>query len=922
MSCLDDSTVVRLLSGRLDDSLRSRVEQELARCRRCAALVAEVVRGSSMLQLEPKHEPSSPGEARDLADLAGDPRSSRYDVGAEIARGGMASIVGAFDRRLSRSIAMKLLERDDPVLARRFAREIRITASLQHPGIVPVYDSGRLPDGRQFYAMRYVQGATLEQAISGCRTTRDRLGLLASVLAVAEAVGYAHEQGVIHRDLKPSNVLVGPFGETVVIDWGLARIDRAADDTPDGPDGPDGSDPAGDPLATRRGSVLGTPRYMAPEQARGEPATCRSDVYAIGAILYHTLTGAPPIMSDDISLILERVARAEVRPLSQVAPALPGDLVAIVGRAMMNQPELRYANAGELAADLRRFQTGQLVGAYSYSRRDLVRRFVHRHRATVALAALFAIALGAGGIVSVRRVVDEGERAEFARARAEQERRGAEDLVQYLVHDLRQKLATVGRLDVLSGVADRVEGYYLTTAAGRAELPEALIERAALDDLRAAVGNAAGDAAATARYLEHGLALLDRVPWTSRSNEVRAELIGGQAGQLAQAGRFEQARARSLEAVALHRQTSSEVPEQRRRQLQNVAIRLRAAASYADRLGDTRSAEREWKEAADIFERLRSADPGDREALLRLAEIEMFVGQSRYRRGLLAEARDALRSAVVDSQALIAHEPKHERFAYVFTWSCVALADTHYALGEWAEAGRLLERAREAATAMVAIEPASATWQSALARAEMELGTVAVAASDWTIAAQHFSAARVTYEQLVTRDPRSRDHRRAAALAIAQLADAETALGHTEAARSAWHAALDHFARLATLNIPDARLEWAYGLRGYAALERSSGRLAVAHEAIERALDIVQTTPAAGDLPGLVYYRAAVLAEAGASYAANHRATEALTMWRRAAELLHGLAAHGPLASDWAKLLREVEAKLVPPAHQARPERR
>jgi len=223
---------------------------------------------------------------------------------------------------------------------------------------------------------------------------------------------------------------------------------------------------------------------------------------------------------------------------------------------------------------------------------------------------------------------------------------------------------------------------------------------------------------------------------------------------------------------------------------------------------------------------------------------------------------------------------------------------------------------------MVAIEPASATWQVALARAEMELGTVAVAASDWTIAAQYFAAARVTYEQLVTRDPRSRDHRRAAALAIAQLADAEAALGHLDAARSAWRAALDHLAQVAALNIPDARLEWAYGLRGYAALERSSGRLAAAQGAIARALDIVQSTPSAGDLPGLVYYRAAVITEAGALYAADHRVTEAMKMWRRAADLLHGLATRGPMASDWAKLLRDVEAKLAPLARDARSEQR
>src|SRR6185503_10607809 len=338
--------------------------------------------------------PHSGCELDDQSDRSGDDRVSRYLLGAEIARGGMGTIFGAFDRRLTRSIAIKRLERDDSALAARFAREIRITASLQHPGIVPVYDSGSLPDGQPFYAMRHVQGTTLEHAISECHTDRERLGLLVPVLAAAEAVAYAHERGIIHRDLKPSNILVGPFGETVVIDWGLARIDGSVDDAPR-------AEPAADPVTTSFGSVLGTPRYMAPEQARGEIATRRSDVYALGAILYHTLTGLAPLSGDSVEAILERAARAEVRPLAEVAPGLPGDLIAIVGRAMANAPELRYASAGELAADLRRFQTGQLVGAYSYSRRDLVRRFVRRHRAVLALAVVFAIVLGGGGTLGI-----------------------------------------------------------------------------------------------------------------------------------------------------------------------------------------------------------------------------------------------------------------------------------------------------------------------------------------------------------------------------------------------------------------------------------------------------------------------------------------------------------------------------------------
>jgi tRNA A-37 threonylcarbamoyl transferase component Bud32/tetratricopeptide (TPR) repeat protein len=907
MTCLDDSTIVRLLAGRLDDSQRSRVEDELGRCGRCAALVAEVARGSSRIHIEPSC-PTSP----EVQDLDEPDNEARYLLGAEIARGGMGTIFAAFDRRLSRSIAIKRLACDDPLLGARFAREIRITASLQHPGIVPVYDSGRLPEGRPFYAMRHVPGRTLQQAIGDCRSDGERLGLLVSVLAVAEAVAYAHERGIIHRDLKPSNVLVGPFGETVVIDWGLARIDDVVlDDLLD-------PEPARDPATTRQGTVLGTPRYMAPEQARGEPATRRSDVYALGAILYHTLTGAPPVAGDDVDDVLEQVARAEVRPLAQISSGLPGDLIAIVERAMANRPELRYASAGDLAADLRRFQTGQLVGAYSYSRGDLVRRFVRRHRAAVAVAALFAVALAAGSAFSVHRIVAEREQAEMERASAERERHGAEDLVTYLLHELRAKLATVGRLDVLSGVADRVDAYYATTAAGRAELPDAISERAALYDLRAAVANAAGDGAATERYLDQGLALLDRVDASPRSEEIRAELLGSKAVRLADGGDFARSRALALESVALHRQASSQNPEDRRRRQLNLAFRLAGAAWAADRLGDADDAEREWKEAAGVLEQLRAEGHADSEVALRLAHIEMELGQSRYRRGLPHEAADALQRALTDSQALLAREPKNERVADVFAWSCLSLADVHHATGELAEADRRYEQARATATAMIAIEPASATWQVTLARADMDLGTIALERADWAGAATRFDTASIAYEHLVSRDPTSRFYRRAAAVTIAQLAEADAAMGRTEAARSAWLAALSHLAQLAASNGSEARLEWAYGLRGYAALERQSGRPTKTDEAIEHALRLVEDTPAEKDRPVHTFYRAAVLAELGSSRAAHHRVTEAHQAWSRAAELLRGLARRTPLETDWAKQLKDIEAHLVPAMHGVR----
>ena len=906
--CLDDSTILRFVSGKLHEPARQAVEHEIGSCGRCAALVAELLRGGAALHVEspetdtPEFEPTG----ADWGAFGGS--LSRYVLGPVIARGGMGTILAAFDRRLVRSVAVKRMDRNDPVLVERFRREIRVTASLQHPGIVPIYDAGVLDDGRLFYAMRHVPGGTLEQAMMECHGEGKRLSLLASVLAAAEAVAYAHERGIIHRDLKPSNILVGPFGETVVIDWGLAGIEDAVDAGAGADLAHDGAPMT--PMMTRRGSVLGTPRYMAPEQARGEPATPQSDVYALGALLYHTLSGVPSVAGTEVTAVLERVSRAEVLPLREIAPALPGDLVAVVERAMALEPEARYAGAGELAADLRRFQTGQMVAAHRYSRGDMVRRFVKRHRAAVIVAALLISVLAVGGMLSVRGIVRERLRAEDERSLAERERAGAENLVKFLLFELRARLSTVGRLDVLAGVADRVEAYYVNSVAGRAESPEALRERAALNDLRAAVSRAGGDAATADRYLEYGLALLDRAPVTAASDEVRGDLISSKALRATQTGDYARSRALYLEAAALYRSAAVE-PASNRRQLDlKIAGRLGAAADAAERQGSPLDAERDWKQAADLLEALQAHDPEDIEPAKDLCRLRLVVGQRHYRRGLRDSAESSLRAALAAGEKLAARAPKDNDVEKYIGQAAIALADLRYRGGDVNEARRLREQALEVATTMLAVEPASAYWQHEKARATGDLGTMALDLSDWAEAARRFASARTTYEQLLARDPGSRDDRRAAAITVAQLAEAEIGLHRFDAARAAWLAALDHLTELSRSNAPESRLERAYGLRGYAAFERQQRRLSASRTAIEQAIELVDGTPADKDLPVMIYYRASVLAEAAAERDSRGQRREALAAWQRADALLRGLAQRMTLEQDWAKALREIDGEI------------
>ncbi len=340
----------------------------------------------------------------------------RYRVLSLLGKGGMGRVYEAEDVELGRRVAMKFLPPSlttRPESLERFLRERSVTAELEHPGIVPIYDSGVWLNGRPFYIMRKVGGAPLDRLIKRAVTPAERLALLGNIIAVADAVGFAHHHGVIHRDLKPANVLVASFGETLVADWGLAKRIR-------GPE-PDASElAAAEPVAgeTSVGAVVGTPAYMAPEQARGEPVDERADVYAIGAMLHELLTGKPPEAHDGSEpstiSVAKRPMALEYEPVARTL----NDLTAIVDKALSPEPGERYANAAELADELRRFQTGQLVGARRYTRLELLRRWAIRHRSMLLVAAAMGAALVVVAALSVARIVRERDTANRARKEA------------------------------------------------------------------------------------------------------------------------------------------------------------------------------------------------------------------------------------------------------------------------------------------------------------------------------------------------------------------------------------------------------------------------------------------------------------------------------------------------------------------------
>jgi hypothetical protein len=343
-----------------------------------------------------------------------DPPADRFEEAAELGRGGMGRVVEARDRALDRSVAIKHLHATNDTDLARFEREVRITARLEHPSIVPILDAGRDDEGRPFYVMRKIEGEPLSKRVTEARSPRDRLALVPSVLGAVDAAAYAHARGIVHRDIKPWNILLGAFGETLLIDWGIARELDRTDDAPSIP-----PPESGDNALTRAGVAYGTPGFMAPEQARGERVDRRADVYSLGATLYYVLAGKLPL-GEDPTQAIARAAAGDPPSFAAMPEEVPIELTAIAKQALATDPADRYADAGELAADLRRFLAGQLVAAHDYTPAQRLVRWVRKHRLIASVIVVATAVIAVGAWISVTRIVDERDQASRARALAEQ----------------------------------------------------------------------------------------------------------------------------------------------------------------------------------------------------------------------------------------------------------------------------------------------------------------------------------------------------------------------------------------------------------------------------------------------------------------------------------------------------------------------
>jgi serine/threonine-protein kinase len=598
------------------------------------------------------------------------PVGDRFRVLRPLARGGIGVVSVALDAELNREVALKQIlpaQAHDPVSRARFTLEAEVTGRLEHPGVVPVYGLGCGPDGQPYYAMRLIKGESLKEALGRFHAAGGAAGpggplalrgLLNRFVAVCYAVAYAHSRGVIHRDLKPSNVMLGPYGETLVVDWGLAKV-VGRGDPGDGPAAeatlrPGSGSGVGE---TAAGSAVGTPAYMSPEQAEGrlEALGPPSDVYSLGATLYCLLTGRPPFDDRDVGDVLRATARGEFPTPRAVNPRAPRALEAVCLKAMALKPEDRYPSARALAGEVEHWLADEPVAAYREPWLTRLARWGRRNKtsvaAAVALLATAVVALSAGAVLLGRANARAERERDLARRNFATARRAVDDyltrvgrnplLKEQGLHDLRQELL------------EAALGYYQDFLRQQGDAPGVRAEAAAACERVGDIHRELGRFGEAVAAYDQGLALARALPDGAATTAARLRMEGARVACLAPLGRF-------AEAIAAFERTVARLPNGRTSgDVRTALVKLyNAGASVYRNSGATDRGLRASQRALEIGEAHAADRPDDLEALRDLMTAYTYATRGLNLAGRADEAARLGERGTARGEAAVRDHPR------------------------------------------------------------------------------------------------------------------------------------------------------------------------------------------------------------------------------------------------------------------------
>jgi serine/threonine-protein kinase len=681
----------------------------------------------------------------------GTSEGGRFRLLRHHARGGIGVVFVAMDSELHREVALKQIQpqhADDPTSRARFLIEAEVTGRLEHPGVVPVYGLGQSEHGRPFYAMRFVRGRSLKEAIEAFHEADLKPGrdpaeralalrqLLGRFIDVCQAIAYAHSRGVLHRDLKPANILLGPYGETLVVDWGLAKVVGRDDPAPQRlaemtlrPSAPAGSS------ETMAGTAIGTPMYMSPEQAEGRLAHIgpACDIYGLGGTLFTLVTGRPALENLDVDEILDRVRRGEIPPPRQVNPRVPPPLEAIVMKAMALRPTDRYRTPHELAHDVERWLGDEPVTVYREPLWERARRWIGRRRTTVAAiaAGVLASTIGLAAVLAVQ-----------TRANASLQSANR-DLAQ-----ANQRASDANRDLVLANTRERAR-FDLSLEAiktfhgGVSE--DLLLKEKQFEGLRTKLLRGATDFYQRLEDLLKGQA----------DHRSRAAL--GQAyqdiGELtAKIGSQTEALATLKRGLELRLALAAEAGADAATRLQ-AAQTLIAVGDLQEATGTSSESVASYSEARDLLDRLARSDPDNATYRAAVANCLHGIARAQYHTGHAAESLASHEQARRIRQQLADSQPGVTQFQSDLAVTYHEIGAIQRASGQRADALVSYQRALAIRQKLVEANPAVTQFQSDLAQSHNDIGFLQQEAGHLSLALESLESARAILQRLADLNP-------------------------------------------------------------------------------------------------------------------------------------------------------------------------